>query len=383
VRRLTSHLDRSRHRFFAAFRVSRGSGDAGIGVALLSAMHLRSPLHRVAALLALPLLAGCGGGSTAGEGLETLDAGGPTFEDAGNESANDAGRGSASPDAGGGTGPDASDDDGGRGAIDAAPEGGGSATPAIKAAIYIDNWSGSFASWSTKIDFTKMTHLILAFATVSGANTWGNSLGDTDDVQTIVAAAHAKNVKVLVSIGGGGGDQSVISAYQSASNIAPLVANLDTMVASMNLDGVDVDLESPSSMTPSSNYSAFVSALIATFHPEGKLVTSATAEYIVEGQNADATTYATLSSFDFINDMIYSNTLSDFTNEASWWTGSPVHLPPDHLVLGICFGECGGTPSVNMVKQVTTDSLQYGGVMGWDYTDAYESTIWPAMQGAL
>jgi hypothetical protein len=344
-------------------------------------MPLRSPLCCVAALLAVPLLVGCGGGSSGGESSAAPDAGQQAFEDAGNGSANDAG--GRSPDGGGATGPDGGNDAGGPGAVDAAPEGGGSATPAIKAAIYIDNWSGSFASWAPKIDFTKMTHLLLAFATVSGTNGWGNTLGDTDDVKTIVAAAHAQNVKVLVSIGGGGGDQSVISAYQSASNIAPLVANLDTMVASMNLDGVDVDLESPSGMTPSSNYSAFVSALMSTFHPEGKLVTSATAQYIVEGQNADATTYATINSFDFINDMIYSNNASDFTNEATWWTGSPVNLQPDHLVLGICFGECGGTPSVNMVQQVTTDSLQYGGVMGWDYTDADESTIWPAMQGAL
>ncbi len=342
-------------------------------------MPLRSPLWCVAALLAAPLVAGCG--SSGGENPAVPDAGGQAFEDAGYGSANDAGGGGHSPDAGGATKPDGGKDAGGTGAIDAAPEGGG--TPAIKAAIYIDNWSGSFASWAPKIDFTKMTHLLLAFATVSGTNSWGNSLGDTDDVKTIVAAAHAQNVKVLVSIGGGGGDQSVISAYQSASNIAPLVANLDTMVASMNLDGVDVDLESPSGMTPSSNYSPFVSALIATFHPEGKLVTSATAQYIVEGQNADATTYATINSFDFINDMIYSNNASDFTNEATWWTGSPVNLPPEHLVLGICFGECGGSPSVSMVHQVTSDSLQYGGVWGWDYTDTGEATIWPAMQNAL
>jgi chitinase len=249
--------------------------------------------------------------------------------------------------------------------------------------MYLDNWSGSFASWSTKLNFSKMTHLLLAFATVSGSNTWGNSLGDTGDVQTIAAAAHAKGVKVLVSIGGGGGDQSVISAYQSASNIAPLVANLNTMVTAMNLDGVDVDLESPDSMTSSSNYSAFVAALISTFRPQGKLVTTASAEYIVQGQNPDASIVATLKSFDFVNDMIYANSVSDFTDEASWWTSGAVSLPKENLTLGVCFGECGGAPSVATVEQVTTDSKAYGGVMCWDYTDADESTLWPAIQSAL
>jgi chitinase len=252
--------------------------------------------------------------------------------------------------------------------------------------MYLDNWSGTFASWATQIDFTKMTHLLLAFATVSGTNSWGNSLGDTSDVQTIAAAAHAKNVKVLVSIGGGGGDQTVISAYKSASNIAPLVANLDTMVAAMNLDGVDVDLESPSDMTPSSNYSAFVSQLISTFHAEGKLVTTASAQYIVQGQNPDATIVAALNSFDFINDMIYSANMSDFTSEATWWTGSPVNLPNVNLVWGVCFdgdGECAN-PSVSVVQQITTASLAYGGIMVWDYTDSVVgATMWPAIQSEL
>jgi GH18 family chitinase len=252
--------------------------------------------------------------------------------------------------------------------------------------MYLDNWSGSFASWATKIDFTKMTHLNLAFATVGNNNDW-SSIGSVSDVQAITAAAHAKGVKVLVSIGGGGGDQSVISAYGSASNIAPLVASLDALCMSMNLDGVDVDLESPGSMTSGSNYPAFISALISTFHPEGKLVTTASAQYIVQGQNADAPIVAAVNSFDFINDMIYQTDLGTYTSEATWWTGSPVNLPADHLVWGICFDGGGsgcGTPSVSQIQQLTMASKSYGGIMIWDYTDSSVGpTDWPAVQGAL
>jgi hypothetical protein len=309
---------------------------------------------------------------------------GSTGPTSGGGTGSDAGGGSPSPDAGGATTPEAGDDSGGGGAIDASPDGGTIATPAIKAVMYIDNWSGTFASWATQIDFTKMTHLNLAFATVSGTNSWGNSLGDTADVQTIAAAAHAKNVKVLVSIGGGGGDQTVISAYKTASNIAPLVANLDTMVAAMNLDGVDVDLESPGDMTSGGNYPAFVSQLVATFHAEGKLVTTASAQYIVQGQNTDAPIVAALNSFDFVNDMIYSASMNDFTNEATWWTGSPVGLPNENLVWGVCFdGECAN-PSVSVVQQITTASKAYGGIMVWDYTDSSVGpTMWPAIQSEL
>jgi hypothetical protein len=347
-------------------------------------------------LFALFTLAACGTGSGNAGGSEGTgsdsggaaeggappgdDAGGPIPEpDGGAGSASD---GSTAGDGGGPAAPDASAHDGG-GAGDGGGADGGIVVPAIKAVMYLDNWSGSFTSWATKVDFTKMTHLMLAFATVSGTNTWGNSLGDTSDVLTIVHAAHAKNVKVLVSIGGGGGDQTVISAYQSAANIAPLIANLDAMVAAMELDGVDVDLESPGSMTSGSNYPAFVQQLVAQLHAEGKLVTTASAQYIVQGQNPDATIVAALQSFDFVNDMIYSANLSDYTNEASWWTGSPVGLPKDKLALGVCFDQCGATPSVAAVQQITADSMAYGGVMCWDYTDPDEASLWPAIQGAL
>jgi hypothetical protein len=354
-------------------------------------MSVQSVLCRTFVVLPIPVLLACGAGPSSDQNPGASDSGAQGSKDAPSGATTDSGK--AAGDAGGGVGPadagstvtpDAGDDSGGHGAIDASSDAGPIAVPATKAVMYLDNWSGSFASWATKIDFTKLTHLNLAFATVTGTNSWGTSLGDTADVQAIAAAAHAKNVKVLVSLGGGGGDQSVIGAYKSASNIGPLVANLDAMVSAMNLDGVDVDLESPGDMTSGGNYPAFVSALISTFHPEGKLVTTAEAQYIVQGQNPDATIVATLNSFDFVNDMIYSATLSDFTNEAAWWTGSAVGLPKEKLVWGVCFdGECAN-PSVAVVKQITTASKAYGGIMIWDYTDSSVApTMWPAVQSAL
>jgi hypothetical protein len=346
-------------------------------------MGVQSVLYRTFAILPVPLFLACGGGPSSDQSPTASDSGAQSSKDAPSGPTTD---GVAPADAGSPATPEAGDDSGGNGAIDASSEAGPIGVPATKAVMYLDNWSGSFASWATKIDFTKLTHLNLAFATVTGTNSWGTTLGDTADVQAIAAAAHAKNVKVLVSLGGGGGDQSVIGAYQSASNIGPLVANLDAMVNAMNLDGVDVDLESPGGMTSGGNYPAFVNALISTFHPEGKLVTTALAQYIVQGQNPDATIVATLNSFDFVNDMIYSATLSDYTNEAAWWTGSPVGLPKEKLVWGVCYdggGECAN-PSVALVKQITTASKDYGGIMIWDYTDSSVGpTIWPAIQSQL
>jgi hypothetical protein len=54
----------------------------------------------------------------------------------------------------------------------------------------------TLVGWAPKIDFNKMTHLLLAFGTVDTGNNWNFGAAD-NDVKTIAAAAHAKNVKVV------------------------------------------------------------------------------------------------------------------------------------------------------------------------------------------
>ena len=73
---------------------------------------------------------------------------------------------------------------------------------------YLPDYQGNYASFATSLDFNKMTHLVLAFAlppscggtcTASSNMTW--SLNQTDaDIATLVSAAHAAGVKVLLSI---------------------------------------------------------------------------------------------------------------------------------------------------------------------------------------
>jgi GH18 family chitinase len=255
----------------------------------------------------------------------------------------------------------------------------GVVTPDTKVVMYLPNWSGSFSSWATKIDFNKMTHLLLAFGTVSsGTNDWSMGAADSD-VQALAAAAHAKNVKVLVSIGGADDDIGIITRYQTPSNIAPLVANLDALVGRLDLDGVDVDLERGGDMKSTGNYPAFVGALISTFRPEGKLVSSALAQYIVQDAGADAALFTVINSFDFINLMIYSTNMNDYTSEVNWWVNS-VGVPKVKLTWGI---EFTSQLTASMAKQITTASKAYGGVMVWEYSQPTESQLWPAVQSAL
>jgi GH18 family chitinase len=341
-------------------------------------------------LLAVPLLAAACGGTSSDQIGSGSDSGAQGSEGGGHDAGGASPDGGAAQDAGGGgtdanghadaaPTPDGGHPPGGDDGGDAAGSSeGGPVTPAIKAVMYLPNWNGSFADWATQIDFTKMTHLLLAFGTVDTSNNW--SLGAADaDVQTLAAAAHAHQVKILVSIGGASDDIGILNQYQDASNIAPMVANLDAMVTNLDLDGVDVDLERGAMMKSSSNYPAFVKALLSTFHPKGMLVTTALAQYIAQDANTDATLQAVYQSFDFINDMIYTTTLSDYTNEASWWTGTQ-GIAKTKLTLGI---EFTNKLSAGTAAQITTTSKGYGGVMIWEYSQPTESTLWPAVQGAL
>jgi hypothetical protein len=86
-------------------------------------------------------------------------------------------------------------------------------------------------------------------------------------------------------------------------------------------------------------------------------------------------------SFDFINDMIYTTNISDFTSESNWWTSSPINLPKTKLVWGVDFE--GNSLSASTVTQIATGSKAYGGIMAWEYSQPTEAKLWPAIQGVF
>jgi chitinase len=198
---------------------------------------------------------------------------------------------------------------------------------ATSVVAYLPNYSGSYADWAGRINFAKMTHLNLAFATATGSNDWNMGASD-QEVKAIVDAAHAAGVKVLASLGGGGGDQSVIARYRDAANIDDLVNKLDKFVARLNLDGVDVDIEDPNNL--GANYSMFVGKTVAKLRPKGKLVTAAVAQYL-QGSMSDQT----LHQFDFLNIMIYT-TYEDSVNQLKYYSETKA-VPKKLLMLGAAF----------------------------------------------
>ena len=232
---------------------------------------------------------------------------------------------------------------------EAGPDMGAGATlPAARGPLlvgYLPNYNGSFASWAKKLSFAKMTHLNLAFALATSANQW--DLGASDaDVKAIVDAAHAAGVKVLASLGGGGGDQTVIARYNDAASVTPLVDNLDAFLAAHNLDGADIDIESPENL--GKTFSAFVDRVVAKLRPEGKLVTAAVAQYL-----QDSMADATLHEFDFVNVMIYWS-LADTMKGATYYANTK-KVPRDLVVLGAGFFGDGGNDEYTYAQIVKAD----------------------------
>jgi chitinase len=294
------------------------------------------------------------------------------------------------------------------GASSSGGAGGAPSTSGIKVVAYLANYSGSYSSWAKKINFAKMTHLNLAFATVTGGTNWDMGASDSD-VKALVDAAHAAGVKVLASLGGGGGDGSIFNNW---GNLDGMVASLDPFLTRLNLDGADIDIENPQqtgsiNSTNQTNYDKFVEAIVAKLHPEGKLVTAAVAPWV------GGPRVSTLQQFDFVNIMVYTANLDDFTNGVNFFKV----LPKEKLTLGAGFYGANQDDSNEIsyaqimaadsnaytknqtqvngttyyytgeaaMKSIAAMSKNYGGIMVWDLTEDVTGphSLWALVQNAM
>jgi chitinase len=146
------------------------------------------------------------------------------------------------------------------------------------------------------------------------------------------------------------------------------------------LDGVDVDLERGNALKANGNFPAFLAKIIATLRPQGRVVSCALAQYIIEDTGDDAvTTKKWLDTYDFINLMIYNPNLSTYTKELTWWT-TERNIDKSKLTWGV---EFSSKTSVDYAKQLTTASKAYGGIMAWELSQPTAPALWKAIQDTL
>lgn len=146
------------------------------------------------------------------------------------------------------------------------------------------------------VPFDKLTHINLWFL---NPDSLGNFNQDLSGLNPFIAKAHANQVKVLASIGGGS-RQSQYGRLLKDAHRANFIDNLLEVVIANELDGVDVDLEGNDI---DENYEKFVVDLSRELKARQKLVTAAVAVYYKEKLTDKA-----LAQYDFVNIMSYDRT---------------------------------------------------------------------------
>lgn len=213
--------------------------------------------------------------------------------------------------------------------------------PAFRVVGYITDWGVPVAE--TQVD--KLTHINYAFAlprtdgTIDfPANAW--------KMQGYVAMAHAKDIKVLISVGGWGLDKEFEAFAASPELRKVFVKSLMDYVDSNQLDGADIDWEYPIPGKSTHNFRALMHELRVELDARKKLLTAAVAAY---GENADGVTGDIFPLLDFVNVMAYADegahhsTYDLSVRALDYWQGRG--LDPNKTVLGVPFyGMPGDVP---------------------------------------
>ncbi|MDC7674512.1 glycosyl hydrolase family 18 protein [Asticcacaulis machinosus] len=222
-----------------------------------------------------------------------------------------------------------------------------------------------------KADIGQYTHLNLSFinpdptgAVVSdGKMTCMPDAGGvqvtSESLRTAVDLAHAKSVKVLVSLGGGtipqcSGDWRIMLEPHNRDIV---VADLIKLVDDYGLDGLDVDIEGAllTEIDKAGNYTPFIAALSAALKARGKLLTCATASY--EGGMIPI---SSIPYFDLVNVMAYD------AIGPSWGTPGDEHSPLSQAKRDMDLWRARGVPKDKLVLGVPFYGYGFG-----DYKDGY------------
>ncbi|MGE8341681.1 MAG: glycosyl hydrolase family 18 protein [Flavobacterium sp.] len=239
-----------------------------------------------------------------------------------------------------------------------------------KVIAYVPNWI-DLNAFSSTIQYSKLTHINIAFENPD-ANGY---LSFNSGSNAIINAAHAQNVKVFVSLGGGsvseGGPirDNYFNLITPANRTAFIQKIYDYVVAH-NFDGVDVDLEGPAI---NGDYGGFVIALANKLHANGKLISAALSEGY-GGANVPSSTFA---AYDWINIMAYDATgpwapnnpgqhspYSMAVNQFNYWTGRG--LPASKAIIGLPFYGYGFGASANQGISYANIVAQYPGAENLD-----------------
>ena len=218
------------------------------------------------------------------------------------------------------------------------------------------------------LELDKLTYLNLAFANPDAE---GNLVADGNaDIKPVVQRGHDLNLKVFISLAGGGRPDTVIwKSLLLPENRSAFVKKILNYTEVNNLDGVDVDIEWNLLPYLGDTYNPFVTELKEALHSRGKGITSAlgaTELHKAVGQEA-------LEAYDFINVMVYDKTgvwrpndigphspYSYAQDAIRFWTQEK-KIPADRITLGVPFYGFDFTPPARYIsyKKIIKENTSY------------------------
>lgn len=198
---------------------------------------------------------------------------------------------------------------------------------------YMPSWAGDV----NQVQYGKLTHINYAFLLPTGTGGL-QAIENPSKLQSLVSAAHANNVKVLISVGGwnDGNDSGFEGLAANSTYRNNFVNNMISFVNQYGLDGVDIDWEYPDPGASANNYVALMSQLSTEMHNRGKLLTGA-----IVGTGGASILNSAFALVDFYNLMAYDynnfdhSTYTYAAQSVSYWRGRG--LPASKTVLGVPF----------------------------------------------
>ena len=171
--------------------------------------------------------------------------------------------------------------------------------PSFKVVGYLPYYRFSLVD---KISFDKVTYVNLAFGNLNAS---GNLVvGNGAVILPIVQKIKSSDIKVLLSIAGGGDTGEYWEKYLSNAYRKDCILRMVNFVIENKLDGIDVDIEGSLITSLGVDYNSFVQELKDQLHAKGLAITAALTPTFLDMVITDKT----LNSFDFINIMAYDAT---------------------------------------------------------------------------
>lgn len=188
---------------------------------------------------------------------------------------------------------------------------------------YLPVWNG-YPNNINNMQLNKLTDINIAFGNPD-ANGNITGVGTTADVAIVVNACHAKNVKVILSLGGANGPANTYKSLITNDQTA-FINKIVQFAVNNNLDGVDIDFESgilKPTVLSVVQYESFMTQLGTALHALGKILTIATS---VNSYLGNYVTNNTINILDQISIMSYDST--------GFWSSAGQHSSYPYMLSG-------------------------------------------------